>query len=362
MKHGKIFISIGVFLTILILFTFYYYKNTQKINSDFGKNLQEICVGNGGDWIGKYNECEMINEDICKNIGGLFFECKSACRHNLDPNIICTMRCVPVCEFSNNNLNTTSDSKNATYYINGEYIILKDGNFEGNIPNSKSKMIVSILGDVVFGDLNSDGIDDSAFIVTQKMGGSGIFYYVVSAIKNANNYIGTNGVFLGDRINTKSISIKDGFVVLNYFDRKDKEDFSVEPSVLFVKQLGIENGILKDMMNIDSNNYSNKIKLFSPLPGEKIKSPLILEGEARGNWFFEASFPVVLTDWDGVIIAQGIAQAEGEWMTEDFVKFKAELNFKKPELYNRGALILKKDNPSGLSENDDAYEITIFFE
>lgn len=361
MKHGKVFILIGIFLTILILSAFYYSKNIQKTNLDVGKNLQEICISNGGNWIDEYNECEMISEEDCKNMNGLFFECTSACRHSLDPNVICTMQCVPVCEFSNNS-NTISDPKNITYDINGEYITLKDGNFEGDILNSTSKMVTNILGDVVSGDLNSDGIDDSAFIVTQEMGGSGIFYYVVSAIKNGNNYIGTNGVFLGDRIDIKSISIEDNFVVLNYFDRKIGEDFSIQPSVLFVKQFGIESGILKDMMNVDSNNYSDKIRLFSPLPGEKIKSPLTVEGEARGNWFFEASFPVILTDWDGVIIAQGIAQAQSDWMTNDFVKFKAELNFKKPELYNRGALILKKDNPSGLSENDDAYEITVFFE
>jgi len=104
------------------------------------------------------------------------------------------------------------------------------------------------------------------------------------------------------------------------------------------------------------------IRVTSPEVGEAISSPLIIEGEARGKWFFEASFPVVLTNWDGLIIAEGIATAEGEWMTENFVPFKAELEFIKPEYGERGALILKKDNPSGLPEHDDAIEIPLTFE
>lgn len=104
------------------------------------------------------------------------------------------------------------------------------------------------------------------------------------------------------------------------------------------------------------------IVVTSPRAGEAISSPLEIRGEARGMWFFEASFPVVLVDWDGLIIAESFATADGEWMTEDFVGFTATLEFETPEFGERGALILQKDNPSGLPENDDAIEIPITFE
>jgi hypothetical protein len=103
------------------------------------------------------------------------------------------------------------------------------------------------------------------------------------------------------------------------------------------------------------------IHVFYPQNDNKIISPLIIKGEARGNWYFEASFPVVLTNWDGLIIADGIAQAEGEWMTTNFVPFTATLNFEKPSYGERGFLILQKDNPSGLPQHDDAFEIPIYF-
>ena len=104
------------------------------------------------------------------------------------------------------------------------------------------------------------------------------------------------------------------------------------------------------------------IRIDSPRPNQIIKSPLFIDGQAVGSWFFEGSFPVILVDWDGLIIAEGVAMTESEWMTDNFVPFKATLEFDKPILKNNGALILRKDNPSDLPENDDALEIPIFFD
>ncbi len=108
---------------------------------------------------------------------------------------------------------------------------------------------------------------------------------------------------------------------------------------------------------------ANLIRIDYPRPNQAITSPLVIRGEARGNWFFEASFPVFLTDWDGRIIAQGIATAKGEWMTTDFVPYEATLTFivDKDVYSDRGTLILRKDNPSGLPANDDAMEIPVIF-
>jgi hypothetical protein len=136
--------------------------------------------------------------------------------------------------------------------------------------------------------------------------------------------------------------------------------------LFFIKKIEESNNYINETnLSIsieDSINYKDLVILNSPLKEERISSPLIIRGKARGTWFFEASFPVILTDWDGLIIAEGFATAKENWMTEDFVEFEGYLNFEKPSYGKRGSLILKKDNPSGLPEHDDALEITIFFE
>lgn len=134
-----------------------------------------------------------------------------------------------------------------------------------------------------------------------------------------------------------------------------------------------ESGMKKDMETliagvkwgtprIPAQVADGDIVVSVPATGAAISSPLTVEGSARGSWYFEASFPMVLVDWDGKIIAEGIAQAQGDWMTQDFVPFKGTLTFSKPEDGNTaGALILRKDNPSGMPENDAAVEVPVTF-
>lgn len=122
----------------------------------------------------------------------------------------------------------------------------------------------------------------------------------------------------------------------------------------------------KPALNLNINNSPQKtdlIRLDTPQPNQIISSPLTITGMARGSWFFEASFPVILVNWDGLIIAKGIAQAKSDWTTTDFVPFEAKLTFTvdKKAYSNKGALILRKDNPSGLPKNDDALEIPVVF-
>lgn len=117
--------------------------------------------------------------------------------------------------------------------------------------------------------------------------------------------------------------------------------------------------------HIDSK--SDLITIESPVPNAVIMSPLTITGEARGYWYFEASFPIILTNWDGLIITETFATAQDDWMTESFVPFEASLEFENPynegdpDFMKNGLLILQRDNPSGLPENDNAIEIPVRF-
>jgi hypothetical protein len=103
------------------------------------------------------------------------------------------------------------------------------------------------------------------------------------------------------------------------------------------------------------------IRLAAPQPDQLVTSPLRVTGEARGNWYFEASFPVHLLDASGREIAVVPATAQGEWMTTEFVPFSAELTFTVPAGESTGTLVLEKSNASGLPEHDDARRIPVRF-
>lgn len=114
----------------------------------------------------------------------------------------------------------------------------------------------------------------------------------------------------------------------------------------------------EDIGNV--NEKQDLIQVTAPLPNQAINTPFVIQGQARGTWYFEASFPIELEDANGVVIGRSIAQAQSDWMTEDFVPFTSTLTFTAPST-TTGTLVLKKDNPSGMPERDDALRIPVTF-
>jgi hypothetical protein len=134
----------------------------------------------------------------------------------------------------------TSDYKNATYNIEGQSVTLVNGVSEvPAAPGSASKVTTKYFGNNATADLNGDGKEDTAFILTQNSGGSGTFYYVVVALKTADGYQGTNGVVLGDRIAPQTTEVKNAQVVVNYADRAAGEPMTAQPSVAVSKYLEV---------------------------------------------------------------------------------------------------------------------------
>ncbi|MEK7133495.1 MAG: Gmad2 immunoglobulin-like domain-containing protein [Patescibacteria group bacterium] len=100
-----------------------------------------------------------------------------------------------------------------------------------------------------------------------------------------------------------------------------------------------------------------RVTVTFPKSGASVGKTFVVAGSAPGNWFFEGSFPVQVRDAENSKIGQGIAQAQGDWMTTDLVTFTTNItvsNYSGP-----ATLVLLRDNPSGLPENDDALEVSI---
>lgn len=131
----------------------------------------------------------------------------------------------------------TTDYKDAEYLIDGVRIKLEDGLSEIEVaPGSASKIATKYFGNELVTDLDGDGKDDVAFMVTQNTGGSGTFFYVVGALNTERGYVGTDGYLLGDRIAPQNINISrnprhKNVIVANYADRAAGEPMTARPSV-----------------------------------------------------------------------------------------------------------------------------------
>lgn len=349
---------------------------------------------------------------------------------------------------------SVSDPLNTTYIIEGQKIRLIDGRSETKAaPDSATKVITSVFGKPVYGNIDGEGNPDAALILAHDPGGSGTFYYVAAALNVNGGYLGTRAILLGDRVALQNVSVRNGVIVVNYADYRLGEPMTTSPSVVKSKYLVLERNVLKETplltkgeevldgwvtighevrsfvpcsqtreLWLQGNSPSlNEImtayrkalpgslpytplfmtlagktaepvsegfgadyeasffttQLFqvfpkgnckgdliyvdSPLPGSRVSSPLRILGYARGKWFFEGNFPVVLADANGEFIAQGYATAKNAWMTEMFVPFESVIKFKPPDSGSKGTLVLKKDNPSGRQKLDNSLVIPVFF-
>ena len=137
------------------------------------------------------------------------------------------------------------DYKNATYLIEGSFVTLDNGFFEvESAPGSATKITTRYFGNEAIGDLNGDGKNDVAFLLTQTSGGSGTFFYVVTALQTESGVEGTNAIFLGDRIAPHTTRIENGIITVNYADRNPGEPFTTQPSLGVSKYLKVNGSVL----------------------------------------------------------------------------------------------------------------------
>ncbi len=85
--------------------------------------------------------------------------------------------------------------------------------------------------------------------------------------------------------------------------------------------------------------------ISTPASGARVTSPLIVEGTAPGDWYFEAQFPAKLVGADGAVIAEAPARAQTAWMTEAPVAYRAEFSFSVTQ-ETPATLVLQEDMPA----------------
>ncbi len=109
--------------------------------------------------------------------------------------------------------------------------------------------------------------------------------------------------------------------------------------------------------DIDSRN---DITVDNLIPGQEIKTPIIITGTVVGNWFFEGSFPVFMKDASGNQIGVGLATSSEDWMTTNTIPFSVTLST--INYQGQGSIVFTKDNPSGEAQFDASYVVPVVFQ
>lgn len=110
--------------------------------------------------------------------------------------------------------------------------------------------------------------------------------------------------------------------------------------------------------NITAVPSNDEVRVYSPIELSYVNSPMYIEGDALGSWYWEGTFNIELRSQNGDVIGSTLAQTEEDWMQEGYVRFTATMVYDTDEKI--GDLVFIKENPPGLPENDDEYSISVY--
>ena len=103
----------------------------------------------------------------------------------------------------------------------------------------------------------------------------------------------------------------------------------------------------------------------APTTNYTVSSPLEVKGVIPAGWMFEGQLPIKLLDSKREIIVatNALETTPGSWQSGEPTEFSTTLSWIASSLggSTSGYLVISKDNPSGLPENDKSYEIPVKF-
>lgn len=137
--------------------------------------------------------------------------------------------------------------RNASYDIEGQHITLENGKWVPSNSASSSSLAITYLGNELRIDVNKDGQEDTLFVLVDTTQVDHIFYYLVAALNINGEYVGTNGVLLGDRISPKTTEWRNNEIVVTYMDRVSGDPMTKTPNVQVSRYFTIENSTLAEI-------------------------------------------------------------------------------------------------------------------
>ena len=218
---------------------------------------------------------------------------------------------------------TLDQLKNGTYlseYVPAGKITLKNGKFEQSSgAGATQKVVVVMIAPVAMGDLNGDNASDAAVILATNTGGSGTFYDLHAVLNEGGKPVDVAYALLGDRVQIKSLSIKEGVIVVSMITHGPKDALCC-PTQPVTQSYKLQDSKLVLMPAVKAPTItlvaavpvSRTITIVTPAEGQAVKSGAVVSGTVSVTPFENNLVYRVYAGSNGQLIGSGSLTVKGE--------------------------------------------------
>lgn len=184
----------------------------------------------------------------------------------------------------------------------GATVQMTDGKFEGEVGGGL--LIVNLMPQAAFGDLNGDGMDDGVLLLSESTGGSGVFVSLIAMINNGDGFTQAGSYYVDDRPLINSVSIDSGRIILDAVIHA-VGDAMVEPTMKVIEEYAVENDQLV-LRRFDSiiHEATRMIVIDTPVEGQEVSSSVQVTG-SMPIAAFENTLMYRIYDEAGIMIDAG---------------------------------------------------------
>jgi hypothetical protein len=226
-----------------------------------------------------------------------------------------TQTSVPVVETTLASVTSTSIPEEAREILNAQYqlgatdalqvVQLADGKFEQGTPGGADAISVSVTDFVAVGDLNADGTNEVAVLVSENYGGTGVFVFLAVYTNENGTLTFQNSTMVDDRPQLTALSIENGEIFLDAVIH-GLDDPMCCPTLRTTRHYRFVDNQL-DMTNYATFTPDNKprtIMIESPVNGSEVFTSVPIRGKVAIAPF-ENNLAYRIYDVSGIELSAG---------------------------------------------------------
>lgn len=202
-----------------------------------------------------------------------------------------------------------AEVRNAQYQLgatNGLQIVqLTDGKFEQGSPGGTDFTSVNLTNYVAAGDLNGDGANEVAALVSENYGGSGVFVFLAVYSKVNDTLTFQASTMVDDRPQLNALSIENGEAYVDAVIH-DADDPMCCPTLRSTRHYRLADNLLDmtDYTTFTPDGKPRTITIESPTPGGEVFSSIPLKGNVAVAPF-ENTLSYSIKDVSGIELSAG---------------------------------------------------------